>query len=119
MRHGFDSRRGGEEKKYAFNTMTKKSHSSLFLLTLVTAIGLIIGGFFVPPTGIIDGSVLTAVGELFAFGALAQLPHLISMGKEVHITRGDTSVIVGDGDDIAHLTRHGHHKAEQEAGDEL
>ena len=31
--------------------MTKKSHSSLFFLTLVTAIGLIVGGFFVPPTG--------------------------------------------------------------------
>lgn len=101
--------------------MTKKSHSSLFLLTLVTAIGLIVGGFFVPPTGVIDGSVLTAVGELFAFGALAQLPHLIGMGKEVHVKHGDTSVTIGDGEDMAHLTRHGrrHHEAEQEADDEL
>ena len=99
----------------------KRTHSSLFLLTLLTAIGLIVGGFFVPPTGIIDGSVLTAVGELFAFGALAQLPHLLGMGKEVHIKHGDTSVTVGDGEDIAHLTRHGrhHNQSEQEVPDAL
>ena len=99
--------------------MTKSSHSSLFLLTLVTAIGLIVGGFFVPHTGVIDGSVLTAVGELFAFGALAQLPHLIGMGKEVHIKHGDTSVTVGDGEDMRHLVRHKHHHGGEEADDEL
>ena len=91
-----------------------RTHSSLFLLTLLTAIGLIVGGFFVPPTGVIDGSVLTAVGELFAFGALAQLPHLIGMGKEVHIKHGDTSVTVGDGEDIAHISRRGRHYQEPE-----
>ena len=86
-----------------------QSHSALFLLTLLASVVLIIAGFLVPPMGVIDGWVLTAVGELFAFGALAQLPHLVSMGKEVHIKHGDTSVSVGDGEDIAKFTRRGGH----------
>lgn len=88
-----------------------RTHSRLFFLTLVTSIALIIAGFLVPPTGVIDGSVLTAVGELFAFGALAQLPHLVALGKEVHFTHGNTTVTVGDGEDIAAMNkRHRRHR---------
>ena len=53
---------------------------------------LIIGGFLLPPMGIIDGSVLTAVGELLMFGVLAQQPALISAaknGKIIKLTKGD------------------------------
>lgn len=45
-------------------------HTVAFEVCLVVAIGLIVGGFFVPPTGVIDGSVLTGVGELFGFAAI-------------------------------------------------
>lgn len=38
-----------------------------FKVALVTSILLIIAGFIVPPTGVIDGSVLIAVGELMLF----------------------------------------------------
>ena len=37
------------------------------IIAFVTGIGLCIGGFFVPPTGEISGSVLTATGEFLAF----------------------------------------------------
>lgn len=33
----------------------------------VVAIGLFIGGFFVPPMGEIDGSIISAAGELLGF----------------------------------------------------
>ena len=35
-----------------------------------TSIGLVISSFIVPPTGIIDPSVLAATGELAGFGAI-------------------------------------------------
>ena len=52
-----------------------------FRLTLALSILLIVGGFICPPMGVIDGSVLTAVGLLLAFASLAQLPLLIEAAK--------------------------------------
>ena len=63
-----------------------------FYLTLAISLLLIVGGFLLPPMGIIDASVLTAVGELLMFGALAQVPALISAaknGKSIKVTKGD------------------------------
>ena len=69
----------------------------VFYLTLAISLLLIIGGFLLPPMGIIDGSVLTAVGELLMFGVLAQLPAIIDAaknGKAIHLQKGDFSVDV-------------------------
>ena len=63
---------------------------------------LIIGGFLLPPMGIIDGSVLTAVGELLMFGVLAQLPAIIDAaknGKSIKLTKGDSSIEVSSPQD--------------------
>lgn len=38
-----------------------------FKFALVASIALIVAGFCVPPTGVVDGSVLIAVGELMLF----------------------------------------------------
>ena len=68
-----------------------------FYLTLAISLLLIVGGFLRPPMGIIDGSVLTAVGELLMFGVLAQVPALISAaknGKSIKVTRGNSSIEV-------------------------
>ena len=73
-----------------------------FYLTLAISLLLIIGGFLLPPMGIIDGSVLTAVGELLMFGVLAQVPALISAaknGKSVKISKGDFSAEVTSADE--------------------
>ena len=73
-----------------------------FYLTLAISLLLIVGGFLLPPMGIIDGSVLTAVGELLMFGVLAQVPSLISAaknGKSVKISKGDFSAEVTSTDE--------------------
>lgn len=36
-------------------------------IAFLTGIGLCIAGFYVPPTGMISGSVLTALGEFLTF----------------------------------------------------
>ena len=74
----------------------------VFYLTLAISLLLIIGGFLLPPMGIIDGSVLTAVGELLMFGVLSQLPALIDAaknGKSVKISKGDFTAEVTSSDD--------------------
>ena len=68
-----------------------------FYTTLAISLLLILGGFLLPPMGIIDSSVLTAVGELLMFGVLAQVPTLIDAaknGKSVKISKGDFSAEV-------------------------
>ena len=49
----------------------------VFWIAFIVSIGLIVGGFFVPPVGVIDGSVLTATGILSAF---VELHHFIKTG---------------------------------------
>lgn len=67
-----------------------------FFITLILSIGLIVGGFFVPPVGQIDGSVLTAAGILFLWPALAFGAKALSDGKTAKIIKGDTTIEVGD-----------------------
>lgn len=56
----------------------------LKILTL-TSIFLIIFSFFVPPTGVIDGSVLRAVGELTGIGALWQFTKAINKNIDAKV----------------------------------
>lgn len=68
-----------------------------FRTTLCLSILLIVGGFFCPPLGVIDSSVLTAVGMLLAFAILAQVPTLIEAakgGKTIRLQKGDFSAEV-------------------------
>ena len=69
----------------------------VFYFNLFISIALIVGGFLLPPTGIIDGSVLTAVGELLMFGVIAQIPTILNAvreGKSIKLTKGDFSAEV-------------------------
>ena len=63
----------------------------IFNVTLIVSIVLFIGGFVVPPVGIIDGSVLTAVGMLLMFALIEKLPEAIKAGKSVKIKSGSFS----------------------------
>lgn len=63
-----------------------------FWICLIVSIGLMVAGFCVPPTGIIDGSVLTAVGILFGFATLAQIPIIIEVAGYVKMTKGDMTI---------------------------
>ena len=69
-----------------------------FWICLVISIGLLVGGFFAPPMGIIDGSVLTAVGLLFAFGTLAQIPIIIEVAGYAKFTSGNTTIEISKED---------------------
>ena len=69
-----------------------------FYVTLFISIALILGGFIVPPTGEIDGSVLTAVGLLLMFAVVEKIPEAIAAGRSVKIQKGDTSLEVSGKD---------------------
>lgn len=45
-----------------------------------------------PPVGIIDGSVLTAVGLLLMFSVIEKVPEAIKAGKNIKLQKGDSSV---------------------------
>lgn len=69
----------------------------VFYLNLVISIALIVCGFFVPPLGIIDGSVLTAVGLLLMFAVIAQIPKImdaVRAGKSIKLQKGDLELEV-------------------------
>lgn len=70
-----------------------------FWICLICAIGLLVGGFFAPPMGVIDGSVLTAVGLLFAFATLAQIPIIIEVAGYAKFTNGNTTIEISKDDD--------------------
>jgi hypothetical protein len=70
-----------------------------FAICFVVSVGLIIGGFFVPPMGIIDGSVLTAVGELLLFPTLLYGYRAIELGLRVKFQKGETSIEISKQDD--------------------
>lgn len=61
-------------------------------LDLIVSIGLFVAGFIVPPTGIIDPSVLTAGGILTLSILFGQLPVLLDSPKKAKISHGNTSI---------------------------
>lgn len=63
---------------------------------IASAVGLFIASFCVPPTGVIDGSVLRAGSLLFAFGSLAVLREAIREGIGAKLTHGNTTIEVKD-----------------------
>ena len=65
-----------------------------FVICFFVSVGLMIGGFFVPPMGVIDGSVLTAVGELLLFPTLLYAYRALKHGYEVKFQKGETSIEV-------------------------
>ena len=63
------------------------------------AVGLIVASFIIPPQGVVDGSVLAAVGEIFAFAALFAVWEAVDKGIDAKIVHGNTTIILdGDGD---------------------
>ena len=86
-------RNGSEtEKKCCFCQLVK-------LVCFIISIGLIVAGFLLPPMGVIDGSVLTAIGELLLFPVIIYGFRAIELGLEVKIQKGDTSVEIHKDDD--------------------
>lgn len=66
----------------------------VFCISFATSLGLFLGGFFCPPMGAIDGSVLTAGGILMGFCVCAMVPDMIAAGKSATIKHGETSITI-------------------------
>lgn len=75
---------------------TYVSHNLWFYIFSGVAIGLLVASFIVPPTGVIDPSVLGATGEIFAFAALGAVIKAIDKGVDARVQRGNTTLVVGD-----------------------
>ncbi len=71
-------------------------HNYWFWTLMIVAIALIIAAFIVPPTAVIDGSVLAAVGELAGFGAIGTVIKAMDKAVDARVRHSDTEVTVAD-----------------------
>lgn len=76
----------------------KTSTTIALWVCILSAVGLFVASFCVPPTGVIDGSVLRAGSLLFAFGSLAVAREAIREGFGAKVTHGSTVIEVKDQD---------------------
>lgn len=74
----------------------EQADKQIFYVCLVISIIMFVGGFFCPPLGIIDGSVLTAGGILLGFATLAVAGQNLARGKDVTFEKGDLRITVED-----------------------
>lgn len=102
-----------EERIERFREGTKnvtKTTTILLWLFGLTTIALLTASFIVPPTGIIDPSILKAAAILFAFATLAEAREAIREGLGVKLTHGHTTIEVhdldGPGSGPAHVHEH-------------
>ena len=65
-----------------------------FVLSFFVSVALIIGGFLTPPMGVIDGSCITAIGELLLFPTLLSVFRALELGYKFRIQKGETSIEV-------------------------
>lgn len=76
--------------------MKKHADKYIFFICLAFSLALFVGGFFCPPMGVIDGSVLKAGGILLGFATLAVAGQNLANGKDVIFSHGDTKVEIND-----------------------
>lgn len=76
---------------------TQKVSKTSFWVCLSISIFLMVGSalFPWPPNFIIEHSIFQAVGWLFGFAALGQLPDIINLGRTAKIQRGNTVFTIG------------------------
>lgn len=65
-----------------------------FVIFATLSVALLALSFIMPPTGTIDPSVLTAVGELFAFASLGVLITATGKGKRATVRHNDTEITI-------------------------
>lgn len=107
-----------EQRLARFREETKNvSKTTTILLWIfgLSTIFLFVASFIVPPTGVIDPSILKATALMFAFATLAEAREAIREGLGVKLTHGHTTIEVHDLDGPEgththneHLTHEGH-----------
>ena len=82
------------------NCLLKCKYLIIAIILAVVAITLIIAGFLVPPLGVIDGSVLTAVGEIVFLVTIFFVWDCVTKGKIAKIKKGDLEASISDNDNL-------------------
>lgn len=85
-----------------FRALTRKVKTSTTIalwVCLAASLGLLVASFVVPPTGIIDPSVLRAASLLFGFAALFVVREAVMEGLGIKLTHGETTVEIKDLDE--------------------
>ena len=90
-----------EQSVREFRAITKKVSTSTTIALWVCLIMTIVMfgvSFFIPPHGVIDGSVFKAAGFMFGFATLFEVREAIREGLGVKLTHGDTTLEIRDTD---------------------
>ena len=74
------------------------SSAWLKFLTISSVI-LIIASFVIPPTGIIDPSVLMGIGELEILAGIWIIYDAVKKGTGAHLKKGDISIDIDENDE--------------------
>ena len=82
------------------NYLLKNKYFIVAIIMALVAIGLVIAGFLVPPLGVIDGSVLTAVGEIVFLVTIFFVWDCVTKGKIAKIQKGDLEASISDNDNL-------------------
>ena len=82
------------------NYLLKNKYFIIAIVLAIVAITLIIAGFLVPPLGVIDGSVLTAVGEIVFLVTIFFVWDCVTKGKIAKIKKGDLEASISDNDNM-------------------
>lgn len=82
------------------NYLLKNKYFIISIIMALVAIGLVIAGFLVPPLGVIDGSVLTAVGEIVFLVTIFFVWDCVTKGKIAKIKKGDIEASISDNDNL-------------------
>ena len=82
------------------NYLLKNKYFIIAIIMVLVAIGLVIAGFLVPPLGVIDGSVLTAVGEIVFLVTIFFVWDCVTKGKIAKIKKGDLEASISDNDNL-------------------
>lgn len=79
----------------------KKPHVDKYIFYICLAAALIIGtvSFILPPTGVIDPSVLKFIALLLGFSALGVAGQNLANGKDVIFSHGETEVKIEDSEE--------------------
>lgn len=79
----------------------EKHHADkhIFIVCLVAALVVGAVSFILPPTGIIDPSVLKFIALLLGFAALAVAGQNLANGKDVIFNHGETQIKIENDDD--------------------
>lgn len=84
------------ETKPKNNGCRAETKAAIILAAISAA--MLIGAALTPPMWVIDGSILAAVGELFAFASLFKAGEAIDRGLDAKIKHGKTEIELNNPD---------------------